>query len=247
MANNKSWKWLCALGAVFVPTALLADVNIPHTFTPGAVIRSAEVNANFDALKTSVDTLEATVTGKADTAAVDTLAKTVLGKADSAAVDTLAKTVLGKADSAAVDALAATVASKADNASVDALETTVAGKADKPASGAYVSTPAGRMAYAWVDGNCSVNPAPNCLLAAGYAYNPAGPPPTSSRSSAGNYIITFPGLTGGASGGHVQVTAYGGGNAQCKVESWGAPSAAVRCFNVTGVAVDSMFTIMFLL
>lgn len=51
-------------------------------------------------------------------------------------------------------------------------------------------------------------------------------------------------------GGHVQVTAYGGEDAdQCKVVSWGTGgadfSATVKCFNYKGKAADNRFDLQF--
>jgi len=43
-----------------------AAVTIPNTFTPGTTISSSQVNANFDAVKTAVDTVT-TAAGAADT------------------------------------------------------------------------------------------------------------------------------------------------------------------------------------
>ena len=55
---NKHWRWLVALGAVFVPTAVMGAGTLPFSFSAGTPIRAAEVNANFDALKARLDTLE---------------------------------------------------------------------------------------------------------------------------------------------------------------------------------------------
>jgi hypothetical protein len=46
-------------------------------------------------------------------------------------------------------------------------------------------------------------------------------------------------------GGDLQVTAYGGGTAQCKVEFWGSESVSVRCFTPSGVPIDSQYTVFF--
>jgi len=48
------------LGAVLASIGLWAlAVTLPHTFSPGDEIKSAEMNANFQALKSAVDDLEA--------------------------------------------------------------------------------------------------------------------------------------------------------------------------------------------
>ena len=44
-------------------------------------------------------------------------------------------------------------------------------------------------------------------------------------------------------GADVQVTAYGGGTAQCKVDGWGSESVGVHCFTPGGVPIDSQYTI----
>lgn len=55
----KQWRWLVALGAVFVPAVALGTVTLPFTFTSGTLIKAGDVNANFTALKTAVDQLQA--------------------------------------------------------------------------------------------------------------------------------------------------------------------------------------------
>jgi hypothetical protein len=50
------WVGLWALG---LTAFLFMGVSIPHTFVAGTSIRAADVNANFAALKTAVDALEA--------------------------------------------------------------------------------------------------------------------------------------------------------------------------------------------
>ncbi len=80
-----------------------------------------------------------------------------------------------------------------------------------------------------------------------------------TRTAVGTYTVTCKAVGGGAlfagsgswgAGGHVQVTAYGGEDAdQCKVVSWttgGADfSASVRCFNHAGAASDNRFDLLF--
>ena len=82
---------------------------------------------------------------------------------------------------------------------------------------------------------------------------------TITRTAVGTYTVTCRGLGGGAlfsgsgawgAGGHVQVTAYGGEDAdQCKVVSWtsgGADfSATVRCYNHAGALSDNRFDLLF--
>ncbi|MFO0571747.1 MAG: hypothetical protein U0263_39345 [Polyangiaceae bacterium] len=180
---KSSWKWLVALGAVFVPASLLAAVNIPNSFTAGTPIKAADMNANFSAIKTFVD----------------------------------------------------------------GLETAIGTKANKPATGAFANTPQGRIAYAWVDGSCAASATPNCALQSTYSYNPAGAGPTSTRTGAGIYAVTFPSLSATA-GGHVQVTAYGGQGTptsnHCNILFWGDTTANVRCYTSAGAAADTAFTIL---
>jgi type VI protein secretion system component Hcp len=52
---NRHWRWLVALGAVFVPAAVTGAVALPFSFSSGTPIRAAEVNANFDALRARLD------------------------------------------------------------------------------------------------------------------------------------------------------------------------------------------------
>lgn len=79
------------------------------------------------------------------------------------------------------------------------------------------------------------------------------------RTGTGVYQATCKGVGGGAlfagsgswgAGGHVQVTAYGGEDAdQCKVVSWGTGGADffanVRCYNHTGGLSDNRFDLLF--
>lgn len=52
---------LAALTLVAFSALSLAATTVPHTFTAGAPARAAEVNANFQALVTAIDTLSARV------------------------------------------------------------------------------------------------------------------------------------------------------------------------------------------
>jgi type VI protein secretion system component Hcp len=53
------WRWLVALGAVFVPAAVTGALKLPFTFEAGSPIRASEVNANFEALAARIDGLSA--------------------------------------------------------------------------------------------------------------------------------------------------------------------------------------------
>lgn len=68
---------------------------------------------------------------------------------------------------------------------------------------------------------------------------------TVTQLSTGRYRVDFVGA-GGETGGNVQVTAYGGNNERCKVESWGSSgttmSATVRCNTPSGALTNSLFT-----
>ena len=94
-----------------------------------------------------------------------------------------------------------------------------------------------------------------------YSFNAVGRAQanTVTRTAVGTYTVTCKGVGGGGlfsgsgswgPGGHVQVTAYGGEDADhCKVQSWvtgGADfSATVRCYNHAGALSDSRFDLSF--
>lgn len=52
-----SWRWLVALGAVFVPAVVTGALELPFTFKSGSAIKASEVNANFEALRAKIDSL----------------------------------------------------------------------------------------------------------------------------------------------------------------------------------------------
>ncbi|HEV8581640.1 MAG TPA: hypothetical protein VGX68_21440 [Thermoanaerobaculia bacterium] len=75
---------------------------------------------------------------------------------------------------------------------------------------------------------------------------------TVTRTAVGTYSVTCKGVggQGWGAGGHVQVTAYGGEDAdQCKVVSWVTGGAdfttTVRCFNHQGALSDNRFDLLF--
>lgn len=94
-----------------------------------------------------------------------------------------------------------------------------------------------------------------------YSYNDVGRAAaiTVTRTAVGVYSVTCKGVGGGGlfagsgswgPGGHVQVTAYGGEDADyCKVVNWvtgGADfTANVRCYNHQGVLSDNRFDLLF--
>ncbi|HEX2872930.1 MAG TPA: type VI secretion system tube protein Hcp [Polyangiaceae bacterium] len=54
---RNSWRWLVALGAVFVPAVVTGALELPFTFKSGRPIKASEVNANFEALRAKLDSL----------------------------------------------------------------------------------------------------------------------------------------------------------------------------------------------
>jgi hypothetical protein len=102
--------------------------------------------------------------------------------------------------------------------------------------------PSDHLAYAWADDPTSASYTPDST----YSSNPSGGGITADRSGPGQYVMTWSGAGPEfLDGGDVQVTAYGGGKAQCKVESWGSNDVSVRCFRPTGAPVDSRYVIFY--
>lgn len=115
--------------------------------------------------------------------------------------------------------------------------------------------------YVWANEASSTIGAPYSPSAT-YSYNAVGRAAanTITRTGVGTYVVTCRGVGGGGlfggsgswgAGGHVQVTAYGGEDAdQCKVVNWtsgGADfSANVRCFNHAGALSDNRFDLVFI-
>jgi type VI protein secretion system component Hcp len=54
---RNSWRWLVALGAIFVPAVVTGALELPFTFKAGGAIKASEVNANFAALADKIDAL----------------------------------------------------------------------------------------------------------------------------------------------------------------------------------------------
>lgn len=59
LRKTNSWKWLVALGAIFVPGLVSGALTLPYSFTSGQPIRAVEVNANFEALRSRIDSIQA--------------------------------------------------------------------------------------------------------------------------------------------------------------------------------------------
>ncbi len=94
---------------------------------------------------------------------------------------------------------------------------------------------------------------PTNNLPAATSYNSAQKGIRLTRSAVGQYSVTFDGLERTAALDDketFQITAYGSGNAWCKVESWGETGvdlvAMVRCFTPAGVAADAQFSMLML-
>jgi hypothetical protein len=92
-------------------------------------------------------------------------------------------------------------------------------------------------AYAWASNPTAATytPAPQ------YQFTDTAQPVTITRLAPGNYAVHVP---DGLSNGNVQVTAYGGDSAYCKVNFW-TPAAGIRvlCFSTAGSPVDTFFDV----
>jgi type VI protein secretion system component Hcp len=82
-----SWRWLVALGGVFVPAVVMGALELPFTFKAGDAIKASEVNANFEALAAKIDA----VSGAAANPVVGTL--TVAGVVTDAPIRKLTQSV----------------------------------------------------------------------------------------------------------------------------------------------------------
>lgn len=60
---QKSWRWLVAATAVFVPGIVSGALALPFTFSAGTAIKAADVNANFEALRARLDAISVPGTG----------------------------------------------------------------------------------------------------------------------------------------------------------------------------------------
>ncbi len=74
---------------------------------------------------------------------------------------------------------------------------------------------AAESGYVWANNVTSASYTPSLT----YSYNSRGGANTITRSAAGIYQVKIGNLS--TTGGHVQVTSYGAGSVNCKVQSWG--------------------------
>ena len=93
------------------------------------------------------------------------------------------------------------------------------------------------IAYAWIPSGSSPS------ISAEYSFNPGGGPITVSRLGAGQYNVTFAN-SGIGTGWGVQATAYGSNSNFCNIQTWGASTVDVLCFNSAGASADSSFTVL---
>jgi hypothetical protein len=102
---------------------------------------------------------------------------------------------------------------------------------------------ASHFAFALADQSASPAYAPPAT----HSYNAGGAGAiTATRSGTGSYAMSWAGFSAtGFNGGNVQVTAYGAGNARCRVNNWSSESAVVNCFDAAGNLADSAYSILY--
>lgn len=98
------------------------------------------------------------------------------------------------------------------------------------------------FAYVWANQPTTSSYTPNTL----YSRNPTGSSVSVTRTIAGVYRVVFDGLDDLGLFGHAQVSATGFGARDCKISSWFADAASVRCYGSSGALMDSAFTLLFL-
>lgn len=107
----------------------------------------------------------------------------------------------------------------------------------------------GKMGYALINLGNSTSNTPDRT----FSFNSSGGDIMALHLGVGSYGIIFDGLgAGAASGGHVQVSAYGSaGTATCHTSGWDTASLNatinVLCQDFAGAAVDSQFNVLFVL
>jgi hypothetical protein len=98
----------------------------------------------------------------------------------------------------------------------------------------------GVYAWVWANDATSASYTPN----SNYSFNSENGTNKVVKLGTGQYRVEFPSL-GAAANGNVQVSAYGSGNARCKVQSW-VPSGSqlnvnVRCHTPSGALTNTQF------
>jgi hypothetical protein len=103
----------------------------------------------------------------------------------------------------------------------------------------------GWLGFIWADQPTAATYTPS----SDWNYNGSGTPNTVTRSSAGVYTATFPGLR---AGGNAQVTAFsfeGGVAAHCEISDWSATgkttAVGVLCFDANGNPADEYFNLSY--
>lgn len=97
------------------------------------------------------------------------------------------------------------------------------------------------LAFAWVDNPGASSSTPIST----FSYNSGGGAIQVTRLGTGDHEVQWSGMEGqGINGGNAQVTAYGSGDARCKVNSWGSATVRILCFSAAGAAVDTPFAVL---
>lgn len=136
------------------------------------------------------------------------------------------------------------------NENFAAIEEELDKKQEKPASGAFMTSATGNSGY--VAATCDTGGCDRSMT-----FNSTGQLNTVTRQSVGNYKVSLPGLGVACQGiclaltGIPQVTAFGNNSHYCKVKNWvtvnadGTAHVDVACYNASGTAVDSNFTLLY--
>ena len=196
------------------------------SFVCAAFIMAGCVGSNYEPDDGGSDS------GAPDQSAPDSAGKDG-GAEDASANDAAANDGGTASDTGANDAAANDAASN-DAGGDDGAVTDSGGTPDASDGGS--TTVASVAAYVWANDPTSASYTPST----GYSYNSSGGGITIARSGTGTYAVTFANLA--VSSGDVQVSAYSS-SAHCNVTSWGGSTVDVACYDHTGAAVDSMYTV----
>lgn len=136
------------------------------------------------------------------------------------------------------------------NANFAELETAVTsvenGKADAPAVGVLAPIDKGRVAYVRA-GPCHSSAVVDCEPPPDKTFTTASISPTITRTAVGRYSVKVPGIIIGTGvGGHAQVSAKGTNANYCKLVNTTTELVTVSCFDPTGAASDSDFSLLVL-